>query len=123
MIKDEDVNISKTASRFWTKKLKDPYTYKHRGPVSLKFQKKHILSERQAAIFENSLTYSIENILKNSNGYIKISLNDDLVIKAAERAKLTNFPEDYFKENDSMFIEENEIYFYEHGMNGSYKIY
>ena len=37
--------------------------------------------------------------------------------------ELKRYPEDYFKENASMFIEENEIYFYEHGMNGSYKIY
>lgn len=114
-------NIVEKAARYWTDRISSSYTYIHSGNIKYKIERQSILNGSKVIVFNNALTNNLARTLESSNGYIQIRDNSEIVTDALKQVNIV-IPNGYLKNNSIMYIEDDELFIYEDGMNRAMKI-
>ena len=109
------------ASDYWTDRYQSSYTYIHSGNIKFKVDRESMMNKTKGSLFRNILNENIKKLLDNSFGFVQIREDSEILLKSLDKAGV-KLPLNYSKNKSMMYIEDDEIYVYEDGMNKAQKI-
>ena len=118
------IDTAIAASSWWTEQMKKTHSCRQNNGIRFLIERKNPLSDEQAIIFNTSLSKQlVSRLCASNNGFLRISASDDASLSAAAyEAGVHGFPEDYFPSNVIVYIEDEKIFIYEEGRDGTVQL-